>query len=62
MARGVQGIIDLTVPGGGVSVKISLGSEACGGDEVSDDGRIKRILRQGQEFTIRRRRWILLMI
>jgi hypothetical protein len=45
MASGVQGIIDLTVPGGGSSLSMAGADEADGtADERSDCGWMNRIL------------------
>ena len=44
MARGVQGIIDLTVPAGASSLSDSVGAIGEVTDPIRDFGSIKRIL------------------
>lgn len=44
MARGVQGIIDFTVPSGGSSLSVSICKDGAVTDDRRDFGSMKRIL------------------
>ena len=48
IARGVQGIIDLTVPAGGSSLSNSVGAIGEVTDPIRDLGSIKRILEEDE--------------
>jgi len=48
IARGVQGIIDLTVPAGGSSFSNSIGAIGEVTDPIRDLGSIKRILEEDE--------------